>query len=58
MIKAMEKVNLFWAIVMGVLCLTAIVGMFWNPSHYITVIITAVLCGMFIHDYRQEKKLK
>lgn len=51
----MKHVNLFWAIVWGLVCVLAIVGIFWNPAHFVTAAISAVFCGAFISDYIKTK---
>lgn len=54
----MEKVNLFWAIVWGLIFALSVVAIFWNPSHFFTAAISAVLCALFIKDYIEEKRRK
>ena len=54
----MEKINLFWAIIWGLVFVTAIVGIFWNPAHFVTAAISGIFCGLFIHDYIKAKAKK
>lgn len=54
----MEKVNLFWAVVWGLVCILAIIGIFWNPSQWATAVICGCFCGAFIWDYVKEKRMK
>ena len=54
----MEKINLFWAIIWGMVFVTAIVGMFWNPAHSLTAVISGIFCSIFVHDYINAKAKK
>lgn len=54
----MEKVNLFWAIVWGLMFAVAIVAIFWNPAHYFTAAISAIFFALFVKDYIETKRLK
>ena len=54
----MEKINLAWAVIWGVLFILCVVGIFWNPAHYITSAISAIFFGMFIADYIKVKRMK
>ncbi len=51
----MKKVNLFWAIIWTVMAVLCLVAIFWNPSHFLTLAISAVMAGMFWYDYRKSK---
>ena len=54
----MEKVNLAWAVIWGVLFVFCVVGIFWNPAHFVTAAISALFFGMFMHDYIKDKRNK
>jgi len=54
----MDKVTaIFWAVVWGIVFALSIAAIFWNPCHIVTAVISGVLCGLFIHDYRKTKNL-
>ena len=53
----MKHVNLFWAIVWGIMVVLSVVGIFWNPAHIFTALISAGFCGLFIYDYIKEKNV-
>ena len=52
-----KKMNLFWAIVWGLMLVTSIVAVFWNPSHFFTMVVSAVFFGLFLHDYIKCRNL-
>lgn len=52
----MKSFNLIWAIVFTVMFIAGIVGMFWNPSHWITIFGCGLLAGALWYDYAQECK--
>lgn len=54
----MKSLNLTWAIVFTVMFIAGIVGMFWNPSHWITIVGCGLLAGALWYDYAQERKRK
>ena len=47
----MVNENLVWAIVWGVVFLLALVSVWWNPGHFVTLALSGIMCGLFIHDY-------
>ena len=51
----MEKVNLFWAAIWSAVAILSFIAIFWNPSHYLTLGISAIMAGMFWHDYKENK---
>lgn len=54
--KDMEKINLAWAIIWGVMFVLCVVAIFWNPSHFFTAAISAVFTYMFLSDYIKAKR--
>ena len=54
----MEKnSSLFWAIVWTIVFISAIVGIFWNPSQFITAALSGAMAVCFFADYRKTKNL-
>ena len=51
----MGKINLFWAIVWGVICAACIVAAFWNPLQIVIAGISGVLCSIFRSEYDAEQ---
>lgn len=51
----MNKVNLFWAIVWSVMAGLSVLAIFWNPSHFLSLAISALMAVLFWHDYRKTK---
>lgn len=51
----MKKVNLFWAIIWTVMTVLSVVAIFWNPSHFLTLGISAVMAVAFWSDYKKSK---
>lgn len=51
----MEKINLVWAIIWTVMAAFCFLAIFWNPSHFITLGLAAIMAAMFWHDYRKTK---
>ena len=35
----------------------SVLAIFWNPSHFLTLAISAIMAAMFWHDYRKTKGL-
>ena len=56
--KDTNFLNLFWAIVWGLITVLAVVGIFWKPAIFIVIAAAASLCGMFIYDYVRVKRMK
>lgn len=52
----MEKINLAWAVIWGVMFVLCVVAIFWNPSHFFTAAISAVFTYMFLSDYIKAKR--
>lgn len=53
----MKTTNLFWAIVWTFIAVLSIVAIFWNPSHFFTLAISAGFAGLFWHDYKKTKDI-
>lgn len=53
----MKNVNLFWAIIWGVVFALAVVGIFWKPCQIVVAVIAAVFCALFVNDYRETKDI-
>lgn len=51
----MKKINLVWALIWSLVLVTCIIGIFWNPAHYVTAAISAFFAVMFWHDWRTTK---
>lgn len=49
--KYLSTQNLFWAIVWAVMLICGITGLFWKPSLYVAIIISAIMVGVFIREY-------
>ena len=43
--------------VWGVLLALAIAAVWWKPARIILIVIAAIFFILFIHDYRQTRKL-
>ena len=57
--RAMDNfVNLFWAIVWGVVLAGVVGGMFWRPALYIVALLAAFMLGAFLKDYIYVKRMK
>lgn len=54
--KIENFLNLFWAIVWGLVTVLSIVGVFWNPSSVITAVLSACMFGVFFVEYIKEKR--
>ena len=51
-------VNLFWAIVWGVVLAGVVGGIFWKPALYIVALLAAFMLGAFLKDYIYVKRMK
>lgn len=51
-------VNLFWAIVWAVILICSIIGLFWKPAIYAAILVSAVMLGMFLHDFIKVIRMK
>lgn len=56
--KYESTLNLFWAIVWGVVLIAAIVGIFWKPAVYAVAVIAAVFFGMFLREFIRFARMK
>ena len=56
--KDTNFLNLFWAIVWGLITVLAVVGIFWKPAIYVVVVLAAVMFGVFLHDYVRILRMK
>lgn len=52
----MDKINLFWAVVWGIVFVAAVVGFFWNPIHFFTAVFAGCFFTAFIVDYVRAKR--
>lgn len=53
----MEKTNLVWAIIWGLVFVTAVVGIFWNWAHIFTALVSLFFFVAFVRDYIKTKNL-
>lgn len=53
----MKNYSLFWMAVWGALLALAIAAVYWKPARVILIVIAAIFFILFVHDYRQTKKL-
>ena len=51
-------VNLFWAIVWAVVLICSIIGLFWKPAIYAVILESAIMLGMFLHDFVKVIRMK
>lgn len=52
----MARIKLIQAIFWGVLFGLAVVAVFWNPCHYITIAITGGYCLYHVSDWLKAKR--
>lgn len=52
----MDKINLIWAVIWSVMAAFCLLAIFWNPSHFITLAISAAFAVMYWYDWRKYKK--
>ena len=52
----MAYYNLFWAVVWGVMLATCIIGMFYNPFHWVTAVIALLMTGLHLYEYIDLKR--
>ena len=55
--KYHSTLDLFWAIVWGLVCALAIVGIFWNPAQIALAVIAGIFCILFVQDYCESKNI-
>jgi len=54
--KKENLLDLFWAIVWGLVTVLAIVGIFWNPSSVISAVLSGCMFAVFVVEYIKEKR--
>lgn len=50
--------NLFWAIVWGLITVLTVVGIFWNPAQFVAAIIAGCMFVVFVKEYVRIKRMK
>lgn len=53
----MKSTNLFWAVVWTVMAVLGGVSIFWNPCHFVTLIISIGFAVLFWYDYKKTKDI-
>lgn len=56
--KDMNFLNLYWAIVWGVVFVLAILGFFWKPCLIATTVIAGITFCVFVKEYIRVKRIK
>lgn len=54
--KKENFLNLFWAIVWGLVTVLSIVGIFWNPSSVISAVLSGCMFAVFVVEYIKENR--
>lgn len=54
--KKENFLNLFWAIVWGLVTVLSIVGIFWNPSSVISAVLSGCMFAAFLVEYIKENR--
>lgn len=54
--KKENFLNLFWAIVWGLVTVLCIVGIFWNPSSVISALLSGCMFVVFVVEYIKENR--
>lgn len=54
--KIDDVLNLFWAIIWGLVTVLTIVGIFWNPSSVIGAVLSGCMFAAFVVEYINEKR--
>ena len=56
--KYESTLNLFWAIIWGIILIAAVGGIFWKPAIYIVAVIAALFFGAFLREFIRYARMK